>query len=1148
MKWISRETRKMNGSEKPFVHLHVHSEYSLLDGASKCGDLARMASEMRMGAVALTDHGVMYGCVEFYDECVKNGVKPILGCEVYVAPSGHTCRNAKEQFHLVLLSENEEGYHNLARLVSIACTDGFYYKPRIDHDLLAKYKSGLIASSACLGGEIPSMLTAGDTEGALSRAMLYRDIMGPDNFFLEIQGNTIPAQALVNRSLIDMSKRHGFPLVATNDSHYSKRSDAGWHDVLLCVQTNSNVNDRDRYRFTGDDYYFRSGEEMWAIFGAEVPESLTNTAVVAERCDVRLKFGEYHLPDFSIPEGETLETYLSDLAQNGLKSRLKGGPIPDEYGRRLEYELGLIERMGFAGYFCIVSDIIGYAKKHGIPIGPGRGSAAGSLVAWSLEITDLDPIKHGLLFERFLNPERISMPDIDTDISDKQRDEVIAYIVGKYGSDHVSQIVTFGRMMSKQAVKDVGRAMGMSYGDVDRVAKLIPEPIKSGIKNIPEALLRVPELKALHDSDENVRRLLDTASRVEGLARHCSQHAAGVVITPRKTTDMVPVARIGNSIVTQYSMEPIEKLGLVKMDFLGLRTLSIIEGALKNIAAGGHPPLDMDNIPMDDDATYEMLRNADTLGVFQLESPGMRDLIRRLKPDRFEDLVALMALYRPGPLESGMADQYVERKHGREPVLYPHPLLAEVLSETYGVILYQEQVMRCAAHLAGYSLGEADLLRRAMGKKKKEVMAEQRAKFVEGAKKNDVSPSKADEIFDIIEKFAGYGFNKSHSAAYALIAFRTAYLKAHYGAEFLASYLSALVGAKMDVLGRYIGEVRSLGYQISAPDINRSGNAFTVSDGVILFGLSAVAKAGAAAVESILKARGGGPFKSLWDFITRVDLRTVNKGVVENMVKSGAFSSIEPNRRRMLEALPEMLEMASRKDECAGQHTLFDEDEEDEPVMPDVPDYDPRRLLDFEHDSVGIYISGHPYDEYAEDEAKYATCGLRDLPHWKSESPPSVIGLLSGFKERISKQRGEPFGILTLEDSESQMEAVCHSKQWHKVKPLLAAGEPYLVTGSLKSDGDMSMIIDSIEPLSEVRKKRSRAVRIKIAADGLPGDFYDSLSSELKKFPGNMTVLLDLRTEDEQALLRMRSVKVSMEPVLADRINELSGGRAHVVG
>jgi DNA polymerase-3 subunit alpha len=1137
----------MNNSERNFVHLHVHSEYSLLDGASKCAELARAANDMGMGAVALTDHGVMYGCVEFYNACEKSGVKPILGCEVYVAPSGHTCREVKEQFHLILLAENDEGYHNLARLVSIASTEGFYYKPRIDHDLLARYKGGLIASSACLGGEIPALLMAGDMEGALSRAVLYRDIMGPDNFFLEIQGNSIPAQALVNKSLIEMSRLHGFPLVATNDSHYMKRSDAEWHDVLLCVQTNSNVNDKDRYHFSGDDYYFRSQEEMWSIFGAAAPESLLNTVAIAERCNVSLNFGEYFLPDFAIPEGETLETHLRNMAWKGLAVRLKG-ELTDEYRARLEYELGVIEQMGFPGYFCIVSDIILYAKDHGIPIGPGRGSAAGSLVAWALRITELDPIRHGLLFERFLNPERISMPDIDTDISDKQRDEVIAYIVGKYGSDHVSQIITFGRMMSKQAVKDVGRAMGMTYADVDRVAKLIPDSLRSGIKSIPEAISRTPELNALHESDPQIRKLLDTASSIEGLARHCSQHAAGIVITPKPTSDMVPVAKIGNSVVTQYSMEPIEKLGLVKMDFLGLRTLSIIEGALKNIEDSGREPVDLDLIPEGDPKTYEMLRNADTLGVFQLESSGMRDLIRRLKPDRFEDLVALMALFRPGPLESGMADQYVERKHGRERVEYLHPLLSEALSETYGVILYQEQVMQCAAQLAGYTLGEADLLRRAMGKKKVEVMAEQRAKFVEGAKNNGVAVSKAEEIFDIIEKFAGYGFNKSHSAAYAVISYQTAYLKAHYGVEFLASYLSALVGAKMDVLGRYISEVRGLGFEIKAPDINKSGDAFTVSDGVIIFGLSAVAKAGSTAVENILKARSDGPFKSLWDFISRVDLRTVNKGVIENLIKSGAFAALERNRRKMLESLSTMVEIAARKEECSGQQSLFSDDEAaDEPEMPNVPDYEPRRLLECEHDSVGIYISGHPYDDYIEDEAKYATCGIRDLAYWKSEASPVVIGLLASFKERISKQRGEPFGILTIEDAENQIEAVCYSREWPKVKPILAAGEPYLVCGTLKNDGAPSIIIDKIEPLSETRARGAGMLRIKVAADGLPGDFYSSLSSELKKHPGNLTVLLDLRTQDEQALLKIRSLKVSMEPALAAKINELSGGRAYVV-
>jgi DNA polymerase-3 subunit alpha len=979
--------------------------------------------------------------------------------------------------------------------------------------------------------------------------MLYRDIMGKDNFFLEIQSNRIPEQALVNKTLIAMSRAHGFGVVATNDAHYMERGDAEWHDVLLCVQTNSNVNDSNRYRFSGDDFYFRSREEMWDIFGKETPESLLNTTAIADRCDVELKFGEYHLPNYDLPEGETLSTHLRNIAREGLRERMKDEEMTNEYSDRLAYELDVIEQMGFPGYFCIVSDIIANAKRMGIPVGPGRGSAAGSLVAWALRITDLDPIKHKLLFERFLNPERISMPDIDTDISDKGRDEVISYIVSKYGADHVAQIITFGRMMSKQAVKDVGRALGMTYADVDRVAKLIPEPIKSGIKNIPDALKKTPDLKAVYDSDAQVHRLLDIASRIEGLARHCSQHAAGIVITPAPTMEMVPVTRIGESqIVTQFSMEPIEKLGLVKMDFLGLRTLSIIEEALENIKASGCT-IDLEAIEMDDPKTFEMLRSADTLGVFQLESSGMRDLIRRLKPDRFEDLVALMALYRPGPLESGMADQYVKRKHGLEKVEYPHPILRDALAETYGVILYQEQVMQCAAQLAGYTLGEADLLRRAMGKKKVEVMAAQRAKFVEGAQNNGVPSAKAAEIFDIIEKFAGYGFNKSHSAAYALISYHTAYLKAHYAPEFMASYLSALVGSKMDVLGGYISEVRGLGIQVLAPDINKSRSSFTVADGVILFGLSAVAKAGVTAVESILRARdSGGPFKSLWDFVSRVDLRTVNKGVLENLVKSGAFSAIEPNRRKLLEALQPMMEIASRKDECANQRSLFDDAEADEePEMPDVPDYEQRRRLELEKESVGIYISGHPYDEYIADEYKYATCSLSDLAHWRmTDSPAVTLGLLADFREKYTK-KGDPMGILTVEDSESQVEVVCFPRQWPLVKPLLVPGAPYIITGTVRNEGEVSMVLEEIEPLSEVRAERTGAVRIRVATEGLPDDFYSSLHLELGKFPGNMPVLLDLQTPEQQGLLKMKALKVSMAPDLVSVINDLSGGRASVI-
>ena len=888
-------------SDKPFVHLHVHTEYSLLDGANKCSALAAAAQEMGMDSVAITDHGVMFGCVEFYNACNAAGVKPILGCEVYVDPNGHTCREGKGQNHLILLAENEEGYYNLTKLVSIANTDGFYYKPRIDHDLLARYSKGLICSSACLGGEIPQLIMSGDIEGAERRAGMYSDIMGKGNFFLEVQSNSIPEQALVNKTLVEMSKKLDLPIIATNDSHYMKQSDAEWHDILLCVQTGSLVSDERRYRFQGNDYYFRSPEEMWAIFGNDLPESLINTQRIADRCSVKLKMGHYYLPEFPLPEGETLTTHLRRMAAEGLRRRLKTENPPQNYLERLEYELDIIEQMDFPGYFCIVSDIIVAAKSKHIPIGPGRGSAAGSLVAYSLGITDLDPIRYNLLFERFLNPERISMPDIDTDVSDKGRDELIAYIVEKYGSDKVSQIVTFGRMKSRGAIKDVGRALGISIPEVNAITKLIPAMPTSDIKDIKSALAGVPDLKAAYDSKPEIKKLIDTAIHIEGLARHCSQHAAGVVITPKPTNDMVPVRKFGeNQIATQYSMEYVEKLGLVKMDFLGLRTLSVLDGAVKNIESNGKGHIDLNEIPIDDAKTYDMLQRGDTLGVFQLESSGMTALVRRLRPDCFEDMIALVALYRPGPLESGMVDTYVKCKHGEEKVHYLHPRLEPYMKDTYGVILYQEQVMQSARELAGYTLGEADLLRRAMGKKKKEVMEKERAKFVDGAVSNGVDAKQAGDIFDIIEKFAGYGFNKSHSAAYGLIAYWTAWLKANYGAEYLASYLSSLIGSKMEVLGQYIRAVRDAGYDVLPPDINESKEDFTVIGEVIRLGLSAIGKVGDAAVANIIENRTkGGKFASLWDFLSRIDTRQVNRGVVENLIKSGAFDSLDPNRAKL---------------------------------------------------------------------------------------------------------------------------------------------------------------------------------------------------------------------------------------------------------
>ncbi len=1132
---------------KPFVHLHVHSEYSLLDGANRCKDLASAAKEMGMNSVAITDHGVMYGCYEFYTECKNADVKPILGCEVYVEPNGYTCRDSKNSYHLILLAENQEGYQNLVRLVSAASTDGFYYKPRIDHDLLAKHSKGLIASSACLGGEIPNMIIRGDFDGAAARAELYRDIMGDGNFYLELQSNSIPEQAIVNKTLVDIAKRSNFPLIATNDSHYMKQSDASWHDILLCVQTGNTVDTPNRYRFTGDDYYFRSPEEMWNIFGAELPDSLTNTQLIADRCNVALKKDKYYLPEFPLPEGETLESHLRRLAGEGLRKRLKTDTPPENYCERLDYELGIIEKMEFPGYFCIVADIISASKARGIPIGPGRGSAAGSLVAWSLGITDLDPIRYDLLFERFLNPERISMPDIDTDVSDKRRDELIAYIVEKYGSDKVAQIITFGCMKTKGAIADVGRVLGMPAVEVRQVTKLIPNSIKSGINSIPEAIEAIPDLNVLYKSNPQIKKLLDIAKNIEGLSRHCSQHAAGVVITPKPLAEMVPIRKFGESqIVTQYSMEPVEKLGLVKMDFLGLRTLSVLEGALGNIEGNGKGIIDLNEIPLDDIKTYEMLQRGETLGVFQLESQGMTALVRRMKPDCFEDLIALVALYRPGPLESGMADQYVKCKHKEEPVHYLHPKLEESMKETYGVILYQEQVMQSASKLAGYTLGEADLLRRAMGKKKVEVMAEQRVKFVEGAVKNGVEAKTAGNIFDIIEKFAGYGFNKSHSAAYALISYRTAWLKANYGPEFLASYLTSIIGSKMDVLGQYIRSVREAGYPVLPPDINESREDFTVVGDVIRLGLSAIAKVGQGAVINILASRkAGGAFISFWDFMSRIDTRLVNRGVIENLIKAGAFDSVEPNRARLLHALPIFLEATAKHPVDVNQCSLFsEEDSKDlEPAVEECEDFTTREKLDFEKESMGLYISGHPFDQYLPLVRNYITCPLAELSNWKPEHIPVVCaGLLTSSVEKFTK-RGDPMGILTIEDADTTVEIVVFPKSWPKYKPFLINGALIFVKGTPRSDRGVSVIAEEIYTEEDYEDNLDKYITLTMQPDGINEDFYRELFSVFEKNSGDHTVILKMLSNDQTIVSMLRQTKIAPTDVFFVDLDNFSNGK-----
>ena len=1144
---------------KDFVHLHVHTEYSLLDGAIRTKALAEKVSAWDTKAVAMTDHGVMFGAVEFYENCMARGVKPILGCEAYVDTSGITSRVNKRFNHLLLLAENETGWHNLIKLNSIANTKGFYYKPRIEHETLETYHEGIIASSACLAGEIPQFILAGNMEAAVECAEYYRTVMGKDNFFLEVMPNTLDEQLTVNKAIVEISKRTGIPIIATGDAHYLDAKDYDWHKILLKINTHADVND-DAFGFTKNEFYLMTPEEMYAKFESEIPEALTNTVAIAERCNVKLelKTGNYLLPHLDLAEGMTADDDLRLKAREGLKARFeaRGTEIPEEYSKRLEYELGVITQMGFSDYFLIVSGIIKAAKSRNIPIGPGRGSAAGSLVAWSLRITELDPLRYNLLFERFLNPERISMPDIDTDVSDKGRDELLRYISERYGSDHVAQIITFGRMKARQSVKDVGRALGVDYSLMDRSSKLIP----STCKNLTEALETTPELKAEYDSDPVKHNIIDKARNIEGLARHTSQHAAGVVITPVPITDVVPVKRLSTSketaeteqVVTQFTMEPVEKLGLVKMDFLGLSTLSIIDEALKNIQANGKPVPDMNKVndEMNDAATFKILQEADTMGVFQLEADGFRAMLRKLKIDCFEDLVAALAMYRPGPLDSGMVDQYIDCKHGRTKPVYPHPLLENVLKETYGVILYQEQVMQSASVLAGYTLGEADLLRRAMGKKKVEVMQEQRSKFLEGAKKNDINPETASAIFDNIEKFAGYGFNKSHSAAYALISYDTAWLKANYPVEFMAAYLSSQMKAKREVLGHYVLEVRRSGIQVLAPDINSSTENFTAVGDVIRFGLGAVLRMGHNTVEMIVKEReANGRFVSLWDFMKRVDMSLMNKLVFENLIKAGAFDEILKNRAMLLNALPKYLEAVQNVNSAKkmSQLSLFDSGEEEdeavnaEPDMPEVPEFDEHTRLEYEKEVTGLYISGHPYESYQEKFSSFTNCTIKDLADWKSANVKACTsGIISGMTHKTTK-KGDQMCILRLEDDEGSVDAVIFPAMWQNVKDSIANGMACVMEG--KTDDRGQFLPDRIIPIDELEEKGQRFVTVRLKGENVIPNVKD-FARALNSSRGNAKVILELEGEDETCRVLLNGCHVDAEEITESRAGVICAGEA----
>ncbi|MBI5810124.1 MAG: DNA polymerase III subunit alpha, partial [Deltaproteobacteria bacterium] len=921
-----------------FVHLHLHTSYSLLDGAIRHDALIETARAFKMPAVAVTDHGNLFGAIEFYQKAMAKGVKPIIGCETYVAPGKMTDKtppsrggSPEASFHLILLVKNAKGYANLCKLLSRAYIDGFYYRPRIDKDLLREHSEGLIALGACLHGEVPYYLNAGQAGAAMKAAAGYKEIFPDRRFYLELQSNGIEEQKKVNKGLIEIGKKLDIPVVATNDCHYLKREDARVHDILLCIQTGATVNAQNRMRFATDEFYVKSPQEMSSAF-KDVPEAVSNTIEIAERCNFEMKLGETHLPEFPVPVGETLDSLIEARAKAGLEERLcqmagKGVDVESirwHYYERLAKELKVIKGMGFSGYFLIVNDFIGHARSKNIPVGPGRGSAAGSLAAYALRITNLDPIKYNLLFERFLNPDRISLPDIDIDFCFEKRDEVIRYVTEKYGADNVTQIITFGQMKARACIRDVGRALDMPYSEVDKIAKLVPNQLNITIE---AALDQEEKLRRLASDDARVRELIEAAKALEGLPRHASTHAAGVVISNKPLVEYLPLykGQKENIITTQYAMKDVEKIGLVKFDFLGLKTLTVIEKAGTLISENRGVKVDVDDLPQDDRPTYELVASGNTNGIFQLESSGIKELLRKLKPESFEDLIAAVALYRPGPLQSGMVDDFIKRKHGKIEIAYDVPELKDILENTYGVMVYQEQVMEIAKVLAGFTPGDADILRKAMGKKMPDEMVIQRSKFLEGAKKKSVPQKKAEKIFDLMAKFAGYGFNKSHSAAYALIAFQTAYLKAHYPVEFTAALLTSAID-DTDSVVKYINECREENIAVDPPDLNKSSKEFTVQGERIRFGLAAVKNVGTMAIDEMLSARGDAPFTSIIDFLSRVDSRKVNKKVVESLIKCGAFDGTGAPRAELFASLDSLMDTAQgvQRDRDIGQGSIFD--------------------------------------------------------------------------------------------------------------------------------------------------------------------------------------------------------------------------------
>jgi DNA polymerase-3 subunit alpha len=1144
-------------SAPSFVHLHNHTEFSLLDGGQRVPDLIRRAKDLGMGAVAMTDHGNLFGAVGFHKRARKEGLNPILGCEVYLAPGSRfektrgTGRAAKPYCHMLLLAENREGFDNLVKLVSYGYLEGFYHRPRIDRDLLRKHARGLICLSGCISSEIPLALLRGEHDEARRLVGEYQEIFGEQNFFLELQDHGLDDQKSVNAGIVRLHEETGIPLVATNDVHFLTREAHGAHDVLICIGTGKKRSDPDRMVYS-QEHYFKDADEMLELF-PEHPEALSNTVHIAERCDVRLDTKSHHLPRYPTGPGETLEEVFRRLVLAGFerrsamwKARAEDGTLRhslDEYSQRLEHEIETILGMGFPGYFLITADFIDHARGQGIPVGPGRGSAAGSLVAYCLGITDIDPLEYDLLFERFLNPERVTMPDIDIDFCFRRRGEVIEYVTRKYGRENVTQIITFGTMAARAAIRDAGRVLDLSYGDVDRIAKLVPDTIGT---RLSDAIRDVPQLARLREEDEACGELLDVALRLEGMTRHPSVHAAGVVVTPRPVIEYVPLFRTSkDEITTQWAMGDVEEVGLLKMDFLGLKTLTLIDDCLSLLRDDGIDVPDETEIPLGDPQTYELFGRGDTSGVFQFESPGMRDILRRMKPERFEDLIALNALYRPGPLGSGMIEDYIQRRHGKVEVDYPHPLTEPILRETYGVIVYQEQVMQIASAMAGYSLGQADLLRRAMGKKKKEVMDSERDRFVRGARERGIEAKDAERIFELMAHFAGYGFNKSHSAAYALVAYRTAWLKARFRLHFMAALLTNELG-NTDKLVEYVNECRSAGLEILPPSINMSGLHFCVEEGAIRFGLAAIRGVGEGAVEQILSARERiGRFSSLDELCCEVDRKTINRRVLEALIKAGALDEFG-ERAALFAAIDPSLERGARAavDRSAGQVSLFGEDTgvaPESPTLPTTESWPERERLAGEKESLGFYLQGHPLDDHREKIEEVTSHGAGTLP---SQGEVAVGGMIASLKRRRTR-RGEWMATFTLEDTTGQAQVVVFPKLYAEVGEGLEEDQAVVVHARAdSSEGDVRLFAERIVGLSEAEARPPDGITLTLDAEKAGEAVLDKISALLADRPGQTSVYFEveranafrvvLQAEPSRAVKADRSLLTELRALLGD--------------